>query len=370
MVDKQLAAERAPRPDGETKVTYIGQGTVLIEMGGLRILTDPVLKRWVGPLRRYGDLPATSVRHHIDVILISHLHLDHLDTSSLKLLPKSAVVIGPPHMGRTVSRIGFKTVVETRRDTSLHFGDVEVMAVHARHTRRRWVVSPPTDPLGFIVHGSSTVYFAGDTGLFEGMDDLHDRIDVALLPIETWGMRPPEGRHLSPRTAADALSLLRPRIAVPIHWGTLYVPGSAYAGKQATYAWFQRTLRRPEEFARLAAEVAPDVEVRLLVPGDALTLEAAPTGDAPTGDAPTGDVPSSSGAVPSDRKGTPSDPGRAQPAPGDDAPDSTDDAPDPTDDAPDPTDDAPDPTDDAPDLGDRRSGVGDRRADSGDDASD
>jgi L-ascorbate metabolism protein UlaG (beta-lactamase superfamily) len=270
---REVAAVTESRPMGATRVTYVGQGTVLIEMDGLRILTDPVLKRWTGPLRRFGELPDPAVRHRIDVVLISHLHLDHLDTPSLKLLPKSAVVIGPPHMGRTVSRIGFKTVVETRRDTSLHFGDLEVLAVHASHTRRRWVVSPPTDPLGFIVRGSATIYFAGDTGLFDGMDGLHARIDVALLPIETWGVRPPEGRHMSPRTAAHALGLLQPRIAVPIHWGTLYVPGSAYAGKQANYAWFQRTRRRPEEFVQLAAENAPDVEVRLLEPGESLSVE-------------------------------------------------------------------------------------------------
>ena len=272
---------RAASAAGATRVTYVGQGTVLIEMDGLRILTDPALKRWIGPLRRFGELPDPAVRHHIDVVLISHLHLDHLDTPSLKLLPKSAVVIGPPHMGRTVSRIGFKTVVETRRDTSLHFGELEVLAVHARHTRRRWVVSPPTDPLGFIVQGSSTIYFAGDTGLFDGMDDLHARIDVALLPIETWGVRPPEGRHLSPRSAAHALSLLQPRIAVPIHWGTLYVPGSTYAGKQANYAWFQRTRRRPEQFAELAAVSAPGVEVRLLEPGESLSVEPAVSGADP-----------------------------------------------------------------------------------------
>jgi len=271
---------RVPPPAGSTRVTYVGQSTVLIEMDGVRILTDPVLKRWVGPLRRYGGLPDPAVRHHIDVVLISHLHLDHLDTPSLRLLPKSAVVIGPPHMGRTVSHVGFRTVVETRRDTSLHFGDLEVMAVHARHTRRRWVVSAPTEPLGFIVHGSSTVYFAGDTGLFDGMDELHERIDVALLPIETWGVRPPEGRHLSPRTAAAALRLLRPRIAVPIHWGTLYLPGSAYAGKQATYAWFQRTRHRPEEFLQLSGEAAPDVDVRLLDPGESLNV--APRDDEPS----------------------------------------------------------------------------------------
>jgi L-ascorbate metabolism protein UlaG (beta-lactamase superfamily) len=258
---------------GPTRVTYVGQSTVLIEMDGVRVLTDPILKRWAGPLRRYGDIPDPELRHRIDVVLISHLHLDHLDTPSLKLLPKSAIVIGPPHLARTVSRLGFKTIVETRRDTALHFGDLEVMAVHANHTRRRWVVSPATEPLGFIVHGSSTVYFAGDTGLFEAMDELHDRIDVALLPIETWGVRPPEGRHLSPRSAARALGLLQPRIAVPIHWGTLYLPGSAYNGKQETYAWFQRTRKRPEEFATLAAEAAPDVDIRLLEPGQSLEVE-------------------------------------------------------------------------------------------------
>ena len=267
------------RPAGPTRVTFVGQSTALIEMDGVRILTDPVLKRWAGPLRRYGELPEPAVRRHIDVVLISHLHLDHLDTPSLKLLPKSAILIGPPHVSRTVNRVGFKTIVETRRDTALHFGDVEVLAVHASHTRRRWVVSPPTEPLGFIVHGSSTIYFAGDTGLFDGMEDLHDRIDVALVPIETWGVRPPEGRHLSPRSAAHALSLLRPRIAVPIHWGTLYMPGSAYVGKQVTYAWFQRTRKRPEEFVRLAAESAPDVEVRLLEPGQSLLVGPAPSAE-------------------------------------------------------------------------------------------
>jgi L-ascorbate metabolism protein UlaG (beta-lactamase superfamily) len=256
-----------------TRVTWVGHATVLIEMDGVRILTDPSLRRWTGALRRYGPLPDPGVHHRLDAVLISHLHIDHLDTLSLKTLPKSAVVIGPPLVGRTVHKVGFHTVIETRRDTIMHVGDVDVVAVHASHTRRRWVLTPPTEPLGFIIQGSSTVYFAGDTAIFDGMEDLHERIDVALLPIETWGVRPPEGRHMSPRSAASALALLRPRIAVPIHWGTLYLPGSAYVGKQANYAWFQKTRRRPEEFAALAAEKAPDVEVRLLDPGDSLTVE-------------------------------------------------------------------------------------------------
>lgn len=262
----------------ETRITYVGHGTVLIEMDGVRILTDPVLKRWVGALRRYGPLPDAHTHRHLDAVLISHLHLDHLDTPSLKMLPKHAVVIGPPLVGRTVHKVGFKTVIETRRDTVLHVGDVDVIAVHAKHTKRRWVVTPPTEPLGFIIQGSSIVYFAGDTALFDEMDQLHERIDVALLPIETWGVRPPEGRHMSPRSAATSLAMLEPRIAVPIHWGTLYLPGSAYAGKEATYAWFRKTRRRPESFAAMAAEAAPDVEVRLLDPGESLLVPPHPDG--------------------------------------------------------------------------------------------
>ena len=272
------APQRGRRP---TTITYVGHGTTLIEMDGVRIITDPVLRRWVGPLRRYGPLPDPSTHHHIDAVLISHLHLDHLDAASLRMLPKSSLVVGPPLTGQTIHRVGFKTVIETRRDTTLRFGDLEIAAVHARHTRRRWVVSAATEPLGYVIHGSSTVYFAGDTALFDGMEDLHERIDVALLPIETWGARVPEHRHLSPRSAAHALTLLKPRVAVPIHWGSLYLPGSAYTSKEATYAWFQRTRRRPEQFAALAADVAPGTGVCLLDPGESVTLDEARPGDAP-----------------------------------------------------------------------------------------
>ena len=192
------------------------------------------------------------------------------------MLPKSTLVIGPPLTGQTVHRVGFKTVVETRRETTLRFGDLEIAAVHAKHTRRRWVVSPATDPLGFIIHGSSTVYFAGDTAFFDGMENLHERIDIALLPIETWGARVPEHRHLSPRSAAQALTLLKPRVAIPIHWGTLYLPGSAYAGKDDTYAWFQRTRHRPEQFREQAREFGSDARVHILDPGQSIVIEHVP----------------------------------------------------------------------------------------------
>jgi L-ascorbate metabolism protein UlaG (beta-lactamase superfamily) len=105
------------------------------------------------------------------------------------------------------------------------------------------------------------LYFAGDTALFTGMRDLTP-VDVALLPVAGWGPRLGPG-HLDPAGATEALGLLRPKVAVPIHWGTF----------RRLFAE-QPDDRPAREFARLAGEVAPDVDVRVLSIGETLALEA------------------------------------------------------------------------------------------------
>jgi L-ascorbate metabolism protein UlaG (beta-lactamase superfamily) len=106
--------------------------------------------------------------------------------------------------------------------------------------------------VGYLLGDRRRVYFAGDTDLFAGMTSLADRLHVALLPVAGWGPRLPPG-HLDPERAAAALRMLRPRIAIPIHWGT-YRPIHARA-----------PAGHPERgFARTAADVVPDVEVRVL----------------------------------------------------------------------------------------------------------
>src|SRR5262249_26534095 len=113
--------------------------------------------------------------------------------------------------------------------------------------------------LGYLIAGSRHVYFAGDTDLFGGMAELAP-VDVALLPVWGWGPRLPAG-HLDPCRAAEALTLLRPRAAVPIHWGT-FTPWRA-----------QKSDRRPvDAFARAAAELAPEVEVLVPRLGEALEV--------------------------------------------------------------------------------------------------
>jgi hypothetical protein len=86
---------------------------------------------------------------------------------------------------------------------------------------RRGLVGPLLPALGYRIAGSRAVYFAGDTDLFPEMAELAGTIELALLPV--WGWGPNLGRgHLDPRRAAEAAAIIRPRIAVPIHWGTFY----------------------------------------------------------------------------------------------------------------------------------------------------
>ena len=109
------------------------------------------------------------------------------------------------------------------------------------------------------------MYFAGDTELFDGIAEVGDGLDVALLPVAGWGPTLGPG-HLGPREAAVALARLRPRVAVPIHWGTLYPLGLRFR-RHSVLA------DPPQEFARHAAELAPEVDVRVLAPGEALNLD-------------------------------------------------------------------------------------------------
>ena len=97
------------------------------------------------------------------------------------------------------------------------------------------------------------------------MEGLEPELDLALLPVWGWGPRLGPG-HLDPERAARAAQLLRPRIAVPIHWGTFY-PRGRREGNRLTAP--------PREFAARVAELAPQVTVRVLQPGAALDADAA-----------------------------------------------------------------------------------------------
>ena len=122
----------------------------------------------------------------------------------------------------------------------------------------------PMLSVGFLIEGATRIYFAGDTDLFDGMRELAGRVDVAALPIWGWGPRLPPG-HLNPETAAQALALIRPAIALPIHWGTLRSIGAQRGFDQMEPA---------RRFAEAAAALAPETTVKVVPPGERLSLRA------------------------------------------------------------------------------------------------
>jgi L-ascorbate metabolism protein UlaG (beta-lactamase superfamily) len=232
---------------------------VLLELGGVRLLTDPVLRRRVAYLRRHG--PPPEVPTGLDAVLLSHLHHDHLDLGSLRLLPRDVRVLAPSGAAALLRKAGFPKVEELVPSETAEVRGVRIEATPAEHDDRRLPFGVRASPIGFVVRGDRPVYFAGDTDLFPGMEKLGP-LDVALLPVAGWGPRLGPG-HMDAGRAACGAAILRPGIAVPIHWGTLH-PRWRSRG-----SWFSDP---PGRFAAQVAELAPDVEVRVLSPGEALEL--------------------------------------------------------------------------------------------------
>ena len=197
----------------------------------------------------------------MDAVLISHLHWDHLDVPSLRDLGRDTPVFVPAGAGPWMGSAGFTHVREMAVGESADVGAVVVRAVPAVHSGYRPPLGPTAPPLGFVVRGSRSVYFAGDTDLFDGMGQLGEPIDIALIPVWGWGPTLGRGLHLDPLRAAQSLRLIRPRAAVPIHWGT-YWPHAL--GR----VFPERLVEPPAAFVEYAAELAPDVQTAPTAVGD------------------------------------------------------------------------------------------------------
>jgi L-ascorbate metabolism protein UlaG (beta-lactamase superfamily) len=246
---------------GAAAVTFLGHATVLLELAGRRILTDPVLSDRLLHLRRHSS-PVKAELEPLDCVLISHLHQDHLHLASLRRLSADASAIVPTGGRGLVERAGFTDIREVGIGDVVELGEMRIEAVPATHPGRRPPLGPSAEAVGYVLAvGPRRIYFAGDTDLFDEMGELGD-LDLALLPVWGWGTSIGEG-HLDPARAVEALGMLRPRMAIPIHWGTFR---PLWARR---HSWLRDP---PREFARLAAEAAPEVTVRVLEPGQSTSL--------------------------------------------------------------------------------------------------
>lgn len=246
------------------RIVFLGHATVLIELEGVRLLFDPLLRDRVLHLRRQVPSVEESAFADVHAVLISHLHHDHLDLPSLRRIGRDTRLIVPVGAGAWLARKGFANVSEVDAGDVLKVAELEITAVAAHHNGGR-LGGPRAKALGYLVAGRHVVYFAGDTELFAGMGNLSPTPDVALLPVAGWGPKLGPG-HMDPLEAAHAVELLEPRLAIPIHWGTLLPIGLAHNYRA-------RLTDPPRLFAEHAARLAPDAEVRILTPGQSTAVD-------------------------------------------------------------------------------------------------
>jgi len=234
----------APRaPSSRLTVTWVGHASLLIQLSGLNILTDPMWsdraspvrfagpRRWVAPGIAFDDLPA------LDVVLQSHNHYDHLDDRTVRRLaqahPRASWVV-PLGLASFVHERGGRTVVELDWWQEHAIESLRIGATPAQHFSSRGI-GDRGDTLwcGFALTTASgrRVFFAGDTGFHPDFGVIGERygpFDVALMPIGAyeprWFMR---YVHMNPEEAVEAFRALNARIMVPIHWGTFKLTDEA-----------------------------------------------------------------------------------------------------------------------------------------------
>jgi len=232
--DWQTAAPPAPvKPDlgdwqsRKLSALWIGHATVLLRIGGLTVLTDPVFtptiglglmlitmgpRRQIAPALRIKELPP------IDVILISHAHFDHLDRRTLAALPKSPMVITAAHTRDLIHDLGYRRISELAWDKCADYRGVKFTALPVAHWGARTFVDSHRGYNAYMMEsGGLRVLYAGDTAYHEGFGHAGP-VDLAVLGIGAYD--PYIKAHASPEQVWEMANQLGARHVMPIHHST------------------------------------------------------------------------------------------------------------------------------------------------------
>jgi L-ascorbate metabolism protein UlaG (beta-lactamase superfamily) len=211
----------------ELAACWIGHATVLLRVGGMTVLTDPVLSSRIGvslglmtggPMRLVA--PALSVRQlpPLDLILISHAHFDHLDRPTLARLPKRVPVVTAHHTHDLVKDLGFRTVAEVQWGETVNVGPLRITARPVRHWGARTFFDHHRGFNAYLIESSRhRVLYGGDTAYHDGFRDV-GRVDLAVFGIG--GYDPYIAAHASPEQAWSMADHCRAHHLLPMHHST------------------------------------------------------------------------------------------------------------------------------------------------------
>ncbi|MFQ5457289.1 MAG: MBL fold metallo-hydrolase [Myxococcota bacterium] len=221
-VPKKFAPGQVPAD--QTAVTYVGHATALVQTAGMNVITDPIfasrillLRRLVEPGVAFSRLPK------IDLIVLSHAHLDHCDVPTLRRFRKDTPIVCPRGVGDLPKRAGLRNILEVDLGEGVRVGDLKITSIPVRHFGQRFFLDTHRGYTAFLIEGGSrSVFFGGDTAYDKRFGDIgkkHD-IDIALIPIGAYRPDTFRGVHCNPPDAIQAFQELRANWLIPIHWGT------------------------------------------------------------------------------------------------------------------------------------------------------
>lgn len=229
------------------RITYIGHATLLLEIAGARILTDPNFELTLGRLLPRVSVPGIALESLpvLDALLLTHAHFDHLSFKSLDRLPRNIPLYAPGAIADWLVRKGYAnaTPLDPGGQISLGNGTLRIHAGRATHKGSRYGIDQGRSAANLYLLESPTesIFFAGDTALTDETHHLveqilwrlHRELDVAMLPIghaPAWKRDAFRRGHLTSEDALALFETLRARVMLPYHWGTFrHVTSGAHA---------------------------------------------------------------------------------------------------------------------------------------------